>query len=63
MNTDLYILQSVLEASVFLTVLVATALALWPEPAVEPEPYEPEWPQAFDDFETQEQCEEFYAAQ
>jgi len=56
MNLDL--LQSVLEAFVFLTVLTATAIALWPEPAVEPEP---EHDSPFDDFDTQPQCEEFYA--
>lgn len=50
-------LQASLEAFVFLTMLAATALALWPEPAVEPEP------DSFDDYDTQPQCEEFYAAE
>ena len=62
MISDFTLLQSALEAFVFLAVPFAAALALWPEPAVESEP-EPEWPQSFDDFETQEQCEEFYAAE
>ena len=61
MTSDhLHLLQSALEAFVLFAVPFAAALALWPEPAVEPEP---EWPQSFDDFETQEQCEEFYAAE
>jgi hypothetical protein len=61
---QLEILQASLEAFTFLTVLSATALALWPEPAVEPEPEpEPEWSKSFDDFDTQEQCEDFYAPQ
>jgi hypothetical protein len=56
MTLDLSVIQFALEAFVFLAVLSATALFLWPEPAVEPEP------DHFDDFDTEPQCEEFYAA-